>query len=288
MPPDPAISTQLINGIPSSVVEIGDRGFQYGDGIFTTLSIRQSIPLFLADHLQRLERDALALKLPTIDRRPLLADIRMLCADRASGVLKIQLTRGVGGRGYRPAEVTTPTRVVSVFPPPDYPASYSREGVSVRFCQTRLGMNPFLAGAKHTNRLEQVLARMEWPATGEQEGIMVDAAGHVTEGTMTNLFLVEGGGRLVTPTIDTCGVLGVMRGLMIEAASDLGLSCTEERVTPERLLRAKELLLTNSLIGIWPIRLLAGVPFAVGTVTAALIGWLEARIARELTTKCIA
>jgi 4-amino-4-deoxychorismate lyase len=149
-------------------------------------------------------------------------------------------------------------------------------------------MNPALAGAKHTNRLEQVLARMEWPATGEQEGIMVDAAGHVTEGTMTNLFLVEGGGRLVTPTIDTCGVLGVMRGLMIEAASDLGLSCTEERVTPERLLRAKELLLTNSLIGIWPIRLLAGVPFAVGTVTAALIGWLEARIARELTTKCIA
>lgn len=104
---------------------------------------------------------------------------------------------------------------------------------------------------KHLNRLEQVLARSEW-TEGFHEGLMLDSEGFVTEGTMSNVFLVSGN-RLVTPILDQCGVSGVMRSLVLQCASDVGLRWQERRIGLDEVLTADGLFMTNSLVGVWPV-----------------------------------
>jgi 4-amino-4-deoxychorismate lyase len=131
--------------------------------------------------------------------------------------------------------------------------------VRVRYCETRLGHQPLLAGLKHLNRLEQVLARAEWSDPDVAEGLMLDLDGRVVEGTQTNLFaLLEG--RLVTPPLNRCGVAGVVREVAIASAAAVGLEVVESVLLPEQVAAADGLFLTSSLAGIWPIRELAGRP----------------------------
>lgn len=277
----------LVNGQPAASVEVADRGFQYGDGVFTTIAVREGQALLLRRHLARLERDCRRLAIPFPDPEVLRNETRLLCASRPDGVLKIQITRGRGGRGYGlPETASPPTRVLAIHPPPNYPSECSEEGVEVRICRHRLGINPALAGVKHMNRLEQILARAEWPSGEIREGLMLDHEGHVTEGTMTNLFLVSAGG-LATPRLDWCGVAGVMRALVMEGAAELGLAVAEERILPERLDRADELFLTNSIIGIWPIRRIESLDYRVGPVTRELRRWLAIRMRGETGAECV-
>jgi 4-amino-4-deoxychorismate lyase len=273
--------TMLVNGEPICRVEASDRGVQYGDGVFTTLPVRSGIPVFLGFHLDRLERDCLRLAIPFPNRELLIREACLLCASWSEAVLKIQITRGSGGRGYRPPDEAVPTRVLGIHPPPDYPPELAREGVAVRFCRTRLGINPALAGLKHMNRLEQILARAEWPLGEIREGLMLDAEGQVTEGTMTNLFLVKDG-RIATPSLDRCGVAGVMRALVMEGAAQLGRAVEERRIGPDELDGADELFLTNSVIGVWPVRHLEQRAYPVGPLTREIEAWLEARIQAEV------
>jgi 4-amino-4-deoxychorismate lyase len=165
-------------------------------------------------------------------------------------------------------------------PPSDDPPELWTEGVEVRFCRSRLGINPSLAGVKHLNRLEQILARAEWPLGGVREGLMLDTDGHVAEGTMTNLFLAKPG-ALITPKLDLCGVAGVMRALVFEAAGELGLTIEETRILPDELYAADELFLTNSVVGVWPVRRLEDRTFPVGPVTREVSRWLAIRIQEE-------
>jgi 4-amino-4-deoxychorismate lyase len=277
--------TMLVNGIATSRVEAADRGFQYGDGVFTTIAVRQGIPVFLSRHLARLERDCRRLSIPFPDSETLTREARLLCTSQPEGVLKIQITRGLGGRGYRPPEPAVPTRVLGIHPPPDYPPELARDGVEVRLCRTRLGIGPGLAGIKHLNRLEQILAQMEWPLGEIREGLMLDSEGHVTEGTMTNLFLVRQG-VLMTPRLDLCGVAGVMRGLVLEYAVEAGRRVEETRVGLDDLAAADEAFLTNSIIGVWPIRRIEQRIYPVGPVTQEIALWLAARIREEAAGAC--
>lgn len=169
------------------------------------------------------------------------------------GVLKIIVTRGAGGRGYRWPDVPLPTRVLSFHTRPDYPPDWAAVGVASRLCRTRLGVNPALAGIKHLNRLEQVLARNEWSDPGIQEGLLLDTLGWMVEGTMSNLFLLRDG-QLETPRLDRCGVTGVMRELVMELANSMGMAVREVRCRLSQVLQADEIFLTNSLIGVWPVR----------------------------------
>jgi 4-amino-4-deoxychorismate lyase len=277
--------TVLVNGEPAGHIAVADRGFQYGDGIFTTLPVRHGMPLLWLRHLDRLERDAARLLLPPPDRAALTGDVRRLLAEPADGVLKIQLTRGSGGRGYRPPDPVCPTRVVALHPPPALPPDLQAEGGVVRVCRTRLGCNPALAGIKHLNRLEQVLARAEWADEHIREGLMLDGDGHLVEGTMSNLFLVQEG-RLRTPRLDRCGVAGVMRALVLEGANGVGLPAEEGDLAMADLLGAEEAFLTNCVIGLWPIRRLENRDWPLGPVSRALARWLAERIARESNAWC--
>lgn len=263
-----------VNGQATGAIDPLDRGFQYGDGVFTTVRIESGAPLFLGHHLDRLRRDCQRLAIPYAGSGVLLEDIRALLADRSQGVLKIQLTRGVGGRGYRPPVRPAPTRALVWHPLAPHPADYPVSGVEARYCRTRLAINPALAGIKHMNRLEQVLARTEWPDGPIAEGLMLDTEACVVEGTMSNVFMVRGN-RLITPLLDRCGVNGVMRALILEAAAELGFSLTEDRLNPAELEAADEVFLTNSVIGIWPVRKLERQEYRVGPVTLELAEWLK-------------
>jgi 4-amino-4-deoxychorismate lyase len=147
----------LLNGIPQTHIEISDRGLQYGDGLFETISVYNGKAIFLAQHIDRLTASCQRLLIPAPDLDTLHAEIKQLCQGVEQAVLKIIITRGSGGRGYRQPDTIQASRILSLHPFPNYPDSYQQQGITARFCDTRLGLNPTLAGMKHLNRLEQVL-----------------------------------------------------------------------------------------------------------------------------------
>ena len=273
--------TALVNGKITRFLDIADRGLQYGDGIFTTLSVQEGVAIFLGRHLARLQSDALRLRIPFPDLAVLTEEVQRLAYMHSSCVLKIMLTRGVGGRGYSATKQSQGTRILSAHPRPDYPMTIRELGIKARFCDIRLGLNPRLAGIKHLNRLEQVLARAEWDDEGIREGLILDYQGFLIEGVMSNVFLVSND-VLRTPLLDRCGVAGVMRGLVLENAAFLGLSVDEARILPEEVDSADEIFLTNTVIGIWPVCLLAGKKFPVGNITRLLTRRIDDMTAREL------
>src|SRR5690606_31058408 len=134
---------------------------------------------------------------------------------------------------------------------------------------TRLAEQPLLAGLKHLNRLEQVLARAEWQDTRYAEGLLCDVSGRIVEGVFSNLFLVRGG-VLQTPALTRCGVAGVMRAELLEYAASLGVPCAVGDYERADLLVADEIFVCNSLYGVWPVRRFAGRDWPVGPLTRTL------------------
>lgn len=261
----------LINGEERAAIAVDDRGLAYGDGLFETLAVRDGRPCCWLDHLDRLARGAARLRIPLPSPSRLEADAKQLTTGVDAGTLKIILTRGRSSRGYRPPSAPRPTRALILN---DAVAAASHDqanqGARVRLCEARLGINPQLAGIKHLNRLEQVLARSEWADENIDEGLMLDAEGTLVCGTMSNLVLIDEGG-LKTPRLDRCGVAGTARARLLQAAAAAGLKVREARCSPAELLRARGALLTNALIGIWPVRAFEGRAFDLAQLPWALI-----------------
>jgi 4-amino-4-deoxychorismate lyase len=259
----------LNNGEVSNCIDASDRGLHYGDGLFETIAVVNQQPLFWIEHLERLIDGCKRLAIPQPDLEQLQHQAVQLCTDLSRGVLKIIVTRGSGGRGYRPLNSPRPTVLLNVYPWPDYPEEYRQQGIAVRYCSTPLACNPKLAGIKHLNRLEQVLARSEWDDDQIAEGLMLNLKGDVIEGTQSNLFLVEQG-QLITPEVDQCGVAGVMRKVILRLADDMAIDAVESTLNRERVEQADELFVCNSVIGIWPVRRIEQHEHAVGPVTRSL------------------
>ena len=271
------MNTLLINGIapidPARAIAATDRGLQYGDGLFETILFKNSVTRCLHEHLTRMELGCQRLGIPYPGRDILISDVERVTLGQDDGVVKIMVTRGVGGRGYRPEVSATPTRVVRLFPLPP-PLAAAGQGIAVRWCRTRLGHSPALAGIKHLNRLEQVLAQMEWQPEHFGEGLMLDIAGAVVCGTSTNVFAVIDA-TLCTPEIVHCGIRGVMRARVLQAAAGFGMSTAECVLQPADLARASEVFLTNAVRGIVPICSLEEQKWSVGPVTRRLTTELE-------------
>lgn len=271
----------LINGRRDPCISPGDRGFQYGDGVFSTLRVVDGVPLFGAEHLSRLQRDAARIRLPSCDLEVLRSEMGDLAKRCPQGILKIQLTRGVAGRGYRPPKDPVPTRLLSVHPADSFPLEMPAPK-RVRFSDQRLSINPSLAGVKHMNRLEQILARMEWEDPGIFESLMLDTEGFVVEGTMTNLFFFDGH-KLLTPLLDRCGVQGVMRDLLMGMARRNGLQIEELRIEPHQIWKSHEMFLTNSVLGILPVDGVGDRRLKGGTLGEKIHRWYLLELERSLS-----
>jgi 4-amino-4-deoxychorismate lyase len=275
----------LLNGESKHCIEFSDRGFQYGDGLFETIEIFNSKPLFFKHHLQRLFNGCQKLLIPPPDAEIITKEVFQFLHGSNHAVLKLIVTRGSGGRGYRQPDHISPTRLFSLHSFPNHPENYKNQGVNVRFCSNTLGINPILAGIKHMNRLEQIIARAEWNTPEFQEGLMMDIHGHVIEGTMSNLFLVKDN-ILYTPLIDQCGVEGIVRNILIVTAKKNKIKVIEKVITKKEIVNADELFMTNSIIGIWPIKQLEKQQFTLGVVTAKLQRlFLQCR-QREIESVC--
>lgn len=225
-------------------VPLDDRGLAYGDGLFETVLVRDGTPLLWSQHKARLWRGCQVLGIPAPEE----AQLDTL-ADRAGPglkVLKLMVTRGSGGRGYVAPTPPAPRLLwqLTNFTPQ---ARCWSEGVRVRQCRLRLGIQPALAGLKHLNRLENVLARNEWDDPDVAEGLLCDNQGHLVEATSMNLFWYRHG-AWETPKLDNCGVAGTLRAALMQR-----LAIAEVRLGPEALQEAESVWLGNSVQGLWPV-----------------------------------
>jgi 4-amino-4-deoxychorismate lyase len=243
----------LVNGQASGVVDPTDRGVAYGDGVFRTCLVREGRVVGWTRHYRKLAADCELLDLPCPPSRVLLDELANAAGELHEAAAKIIVTRGVGPRGYAAPVYPVATRIVLAGPLPQHPENYRTLGVVVRRCQLRLALQPRLAGAKHLNRLENVMARMEWSDPEVAEGILLDTEGHVIEGISSNIFMVRNG-VLHTPDLSRCGVSGVTRESIIDASMRHGVPIRVGATTWDELLDAEEVMLVNSLIGAWTIR----------------------------------
>jgi 4-amino-4-deoxychorismate lyase len=241
-----------IDGREARRVDVRDRGLQYGDGLFETMRVRRRAVRLLDFHLERLQGGCRRLRIAPPDERLLRREIQAAAASLDAGILKLIVTRGVGKRGYRPTGAERCTRILSLEPTARDSQRKAHDPVRLRICRTRLGLNPDLAGLKTLNRLESVMARMEWTDPRVWEGLMRDADGHIVCGTMSNLFLSKGS-KLTTPVLDRCGVAGVMRRWILEQAQRLNLQVEERRVQMADLARADEVFMSNAVAGVVPV-----------------------------------
>lgn len=264
----------IVDGQRASGLPLDDRGLAYGDGLFETMRVVGGRVPLLELHLARLQQGAQRLRL-MMDGCTLQTEIADFLEALAGGqgiadfTLKIIVTRGSAGRGYFPVVDAVARRMLLAFPVAAFPAGRADEGIRLFDCTTRLGINPALAGLKHLNRLEQVLARGEWDDPAFAEGLLCDAEGRVVEGTMTNLFVVNDG-ELVTPALPRCGVAGVMRRWLIDRAGMLQLRVVERDLSRSELDSADEVFVCNSNIGIWPVSCLGDRCWVPGPVTRRL------------------
>jgi len=259
----------LINGQSADQLTITDRGLNYGDGLFETMHVVNGRVRHRDLHMARLQRGCQALSMQFPDRELLDREIDSLAAPSAHGVLKLILTRGSGGRGYRPPDAPATTRILQRHAYPDFPQHYWRDGVRVRYCELQLARQPALAGIKHLNRLEQVLARREWNNPDIVEGLVCDQKEQVIEGISSNLFIVVDG-IVKTPDLAQCGVAGVMRQCVLAAMQAKNQAVQITTLTKSDISGADEIFLTNSLIGIWPVNRLDQHRYHVGPLTRDL------------------
>jgi 4-amino-4-deoxychorismate lyase len=246
-----------------------DRGLHFGDGLFETIACVGGRARFLEDHLRRLALgcERLSIGAPAAELR---SEIETMARGTDRALIKILHTRGVAtARGYAPSGAERPTRIVLRYPWPPEDPRLASEGVAVQMGALSLGENPRLAGLKHLNRLELVLARAELAGSPCMEALLRTGSGHLISGTMTNVFLVHGG-RIETPRLDRCGVEGVMRRVVMRAATEAGLPVEEMRLTQADLDSAQEVFLTNARIGIWPVRAIQARSLVPGPITRRL------------------
>jgi 4-amino-4-deoxychorismate lyase len=266
----------LINGEPSAHISTSDRGLQYGDGLFETIAVVDSRPCLWERHYNRLNAGGSRLGIDIPSSQTLLHEIQQVIASNEQGVIKIIITRGEGSRGYTPTTDSTATRIVQFSSWPDHSNNLASDGVRVRICNTKLGTNQTLAGIKHLNRLEQVMARAEWSDPEIKEGLMLNARGQVIEGTMSNIFMFKDN-ILHTPDLKECGVEGVMRSLVLDVAQELGVEVKIDHIPLSEALHADSLMLTNSLIGIWPVKRLEEREYNLNHLNQELISTVMSR-----------
>jgi len=255
----------LVNGVAATQVSALDRGLAYGDGLFESIRLVGTVAPLWSRHMQRLAEGCTRLRIPAPDPAQLWREALEVSRGMAESVLRITVTRGPGERGYGLPASPQPTRVVAAFVPPPVAGEVYAQGVRMRVCNIRLAEQPLLAGIKHLNRLEQVLARAEWNDPTIAEGLLLDSHGRVISATMANLFAVVDG-EWLTPSLDRCGVAGVARAEVLAAYPQARIG----ELTLAALLGASEVFLSSSVRGILPVHSLDGCSYAPGATTRRL------------------
>ena len=254
----------LINGEFKDSISVYDRGLAYGDGFFETMLWDSFVEKnetnvgveFWLRHLRRIKDGCqlMQINLPfdeeIIRQRNLI--LKASLKEKKSGLLKMIVTRGVGGRGYKFERNMIPTIIFLSLPKPKVKKEYFKSGVVVKICKTQLSKNINLFGYKHLNRLDSVLARSEWEDKNIFEGIFVDSKRNILEGTMTNIFFVHEK-TLITPPIIDSGINGVMRQVIIDKAKFFFDKLVIQKINLRDVEKFDQMFLTNSVLKVIPV-----------------------------------
>ncbi len=261
--------TTIINGSLIDSVSVSDRGLQYGDGFFTTMLVTGDQLLNWQGHWRRVQQAAERLQFPALDEQELFTQVKQAIAVfnytkstiASNKVVKIILTRGAGGIGYQMPDTPQISTILQVTLAPiqiereagtNLPLFSQPLGIDLGLCETLCSIQPQLAGLKHLNRLENVLARSEIVKKGFVEGLMLNAYQQVISGTQSNLFLIKDH-HLITPLLKDSGVEGTTRYQLSQLAASVGLTWQESTLVLEDLKQAEELFLANAVRGIMPV-----------------------------------
>ena len=238
-------SIAIINGKEQSNISIFNRNFQYGDGLFETCVVNNNQILFWEKHLSRLDIGCRKLKIKNIEEEIWLKDIKkaLSLTSKKNCVLKLILSRGNSQRGYSYSDDILPVRVVIVSEMKNVQA---KESFSLEYASSGYHSNPNLAGIKHCNRIEQILARS---SLKRDEAIMLDENQNIISVTQGNIYFIFGQ-SLVTPKLDRCGVIGSRRSLILELAELIELNVEQGNVSMNDAKKADEAFISNSIMGI--------------------------------------
>lgn len=243
-----------VDGEPASSLPLPDRGLDFGDGLFETLLLRRGRPLFEDLHLERLQLGLGVLGFPDVldSVRAQLATACTALSGHPWAALRLTVTRGPAPRGYAPPAEVHPRIVISAAAL-EQDRSRFPTAVHLGQAEIRWSKQPLLAGIKHLNRLEQVMAAREASARGLDEVVVLDQDGMVCSVSSANLFIVAAG-NMRTPALQACGIAGTRRRLVIERwAPGLGLSVDEGAISLGQLEAADELFICNSIRGVVPV-----------------------------------
>lgn len=241
----------LVNGQVQNHISVNDRALHYGDGVFETILVRGHKPVFWQQHIARLILSCKRLKIPlAIDE--LEQEVARLLGDSPShGILKIIVSRGCGGRGYAPPDSPSTVRILQFHPMPVDHDQKAIHGIRAMVCKHPVSSNSALAGMKHLNRIDQVMASMEL-TNDIDEGLMCNESGHLIEGIKSNIFLVVEG-RIITPDLTSSGVAGIMREVVIDLLREMKMPATIRNIQLAEIRKGSEIFVCNSVFGIWPV-----------------------------------
>ncbi|MEO0368216.1 MAG: aminodeoxychorismate lyase [Pseudomonadota bacterium] len=245
-----SILKSWVNGEPGDSISIFDRGFLYGHTLFETITVVAGKPRLIDFHFARLAKSCSAL-LIECDVSLIRAELDEFCSDLDQAIVRLTLSVGEGGRGYKTPDKVSVTRVMAAYERVARPVADYEQGVTVGTINSPLSAQSFLAGHKHGNRLEQIMLREQWQ-THWQEALVYDAQGGLIEATQANVLL-RTANHVITPDLAHSGVVGVMRDFALSQLSSAGYSSQEQQVEQSDLLGAEEVILTNSVVGALPV-----------------------------------
>lgn len=249
-----------------------NRAAQFADGLFETLIIKNGEILALQHHVNRMQGgcNILNLQMPEEGLVAVFERCKKTLLDESGlndATLKLIARRADSARGYSyDNNQMVFTAFLSVASP--LSASCYKEGVELQYCQTQCSVQVQLAGLKHLNRLENVLARNELQ-NDVFEGLMFNAFGNLIEGTMSNVFF-EKDGVLHSPLLDVSGVKGVMRDLILKYCEQSNIEVQEYDINKNNIAVFDSMFICNSLIGVLPVKKIEQKIFTIGSVTKSL------------------
>ncbi|EGM69793.1 deoxycytidine triphosphate deaminase [Shewanella sp. HN-41] len=258
-----------VNGVSQASIAPMDRGLAYGDGLFATMRTGVDGILFFEAHQARLTVGAARLGFDWQMSPVLRQQLVTLAKQYPHHCIKLLITRGVGGRGYAPPEPVQATEVVSIHPIPAHYVDWQQKGIRLKTSPVCLGHQPLLAGIKHLNRLEQVLIRSQPLPKGFEDWLVLDCMGKVIESSMANIFFIKGN-QVVTPSLDLCGVAGVMREQVMLALLAQQMNIDSLPFDAEQLVEFDSAFITNSVLGVVDVMAIDALKLTRTPITARL------------------
>jgi D-alanine transaminase len=253
---------------PEAAVNIEDRGYQFGDGIYEVVHLYEGRYVDEDLHLDRMERSLREIRLPMPMSR---AALRMVLREVArrnrvtEGLLYMQVTRGVARRDHPfPAKPVPPALVVTVKRIPPYPTDVDKwQASAITLPDLRWARRDI----KSVNLLPNCLARQAAREQGAIEAILFDeATGVVTEGAATTFWIVDEHGAIRTRHLDHVILPGCTRGALMAELQSAGIPWDERPFTVEDLRRAREAFITSATSFVRPITRIDGAPVGEGKV----------------------